>query len=294
MGLVRLGTRKELRKHYHVRALQHHPDKCAGTPEERDEHAKRFKEVVEAYNCLSSAMPDDTGEESGPRPVAAGYMHTLAMCFQSFGIQISHEHVMRVCSMIESKCHDISLRIFSEFSFETALNLYGFLAEYKAYMGVSNTMLERIEAAVQEKIKDGSVVILHPTLSHLLDKQVYILRGEGEKPSTVCIPLWNQEATCEIDGRPTLIRCVPSLPTHMWLDDGNNLHIAASLSVAELLKKGSIDVHVEDNVHRVPASKLRVVEKQSYTFSGLGIPINGAEPTEPVPMSDLVAHITLT
>ena len=66
-------------------------------------------------------------------------------------------------------------------------------------------------------------MILHPTLHHLLDKQVYVLKGEGQKPSTVCIPLWNQEATCEIDGQLTFIRCVPSLPAHMWLDDGNNL-----------------------------------------------------------------------
>jgi hypothetical protein len=277
-----------------VRALRFHPDKCTAGPEEREEHEKRFKEVVEAYNCLWDATSSDTDETPMACSTDVGYMHTLSMCLQSFSVQISHEQVERVCSMIESKCHDISLKIFSELTFETALNLYGFLAEYKTYIGVSNTMLNRIEAVVQEKIKDGSVVILHPTLHHLLDKQVYVLKGEGQKPSTVCIPLWNQEATCEIDGQLTFIRCVPSLPAHMWLDDGNNLHVAASSSASDLLKKGSIELQVEDTTHEISASKLHVVEKQNYVFAGLGIPVNGAEPTEPVPMSDLVVHVTLT
>jgi hypothetical protein len=293
MGLAKVGTRSELKKHYHLRALRFHPDKCTGSPIEKKDNEVKFKETVEAYNCLLEAAPPSQEEVTLAPPNNGAYGHMLATCLQAFGVQMTDDQVKSVYEMIKNKCKDISVKLFAELPSETALNLYSFLAEYKVFIGVSDDMLSRVEDVVQEKIREGSVVILHPTLHHLIEKQVYVLMGEGPNPSKICVPLWNQEASCDIDGKLTLIRCVPSLPNNMWLDDESNLHVSVTEGIESVLKKGRLEVVIEETVYDVPAASLRVVGKQSYVFKNKGIPVNGSEPTEPVPMSDLVIHIEL-
>ena len=96
-----------------------------------------------------------------------------------------------------------------------------------------------------------------------------------------------------IDGQLTFIRCVPDLPPNVWLDDRNNIHVTTRAYVETALSAGYISVEIEKKRFEIRCSELKIIRKQNYTFHGAGIPINGCEPKEPVPLSDLVVHIEL-
>lgn len=73
LGLKRNASADEIKKAYKKQALKWHPDK---NPDKRDFAEKKFKEVAEAYECLSDAKKktiyDQCADAPGPSPFAGG------------------------------------------------------------------------------------------------------------------------------------------------------------------------------------------------------------------------------
>ena len=295
MGLAKLSTFKELKKNYHIRALKYHPDKCIGSAEERLECEKRFKELSAAYTHLSSKIDDKSNNSEKLENHSDNYASTFKKCLSTFGLSLDSQQVVKIMEMIEAKCCSISINIFKELQLSAALSLYRFMADNKTHLGISNTMIDRMEEIIQMKIKDGSVVILRPTLFHLLEKQVYILNRDDPQMLPIHVPLWNPESTfTDEKGDTIFIRCVPNLPANIWLDDGNNIHASVNWKIGNLLQQPLQSVDLDGTTVNIDCSSLKIIEKQRYVLSGQGIPLIGGESDDEITLSDIIVHIQLS
>ena len=146
LGLPEKHTDSQLRKNYHLKALQFHPDKCSGDEESRLKSTARFHEVQSAYKYLT-----DTWSLPHSRPKERGYTHTLIECLSLFNITIDTDQARRLVTMIEDKCHSMSLQVLQEMSLDMIIDLYRFLMQHQVKLGISTNMLLKIEEVLQEK-----------------------------------------------------------------------------------------------------------------------------------------------
>ena len=297
MGLAKLSTMKELKKNYHIRALRYHPDKCNGTPDERLECERKFKELTEAYQNLKKLVKENNDHSdchTSRDDASESYIESFNRCLKAFGLSFTQSQVKDITEMIEAKCCSISINILKELQLSAALTLYRFMAENKTHLGISNTMVDRMEEIIQMKIKDGSVVILRPTLMHLMEKQVYVLNREEPSMPPIHVPLWNPEATfTDKKGEIIFIKCVPNLPANIWLDDANNIHVSMRWSINELLKTPVQTIDLDGTLVEIDCSKLYIIPKQRHVISGCGIPLIGCETEDEISLSDIIVHIEL-
>jgi len=283
LGLPELHTDSQLRKNYHLKALQFHPDKCSGDDESRAQSAARFREVHEAYKYLTN-----TWSPPHYRPNKRGYTNTLAECLGLFNITINADQARRLVTMIEDKCHSMSLQVLRDMSLGMIIDLHRFLMQHQVKLGISTNMLLKIEEVLQEKAQTNTVVIVHAEIDNLMNQEMYILKGED---GNHLVPLWHPTTHIQRKNEDVIVLCVPVLPPNVTLDDKNDIHVNICIQINSLLDSRSIDVRVGTKTFKVLTSKLRVTRHQIIIMSGAGIPLPHAKADKHIPLSDIVVHI---
>ena len=284
LGLPQQYTESQLKKNFHLRALQYHPDKCSGDEEERLKSTERFREVHEAYKFLT-----DTWSSPHERPEKNGYMHTLMECLKLFNVTVDLGQARRLITMLEDKCHSMSLQVLNEMSLATIMELYRFLMQHQTKLGISTNMLLKIESILQEKTDENSVTVVHVQIDNLMNKEMYILkRVNGDK----YIPLWHpityiKDEQCKEE----IVLCVPVLPANVTLDDKNDVHVTVSLQLSELLDVCDFKVMIGGKTKIIPTSDLRIVKHQQIVLCGEGIPRPKTKLGQHIATSDIIVHV---
>ena len=292
LGLTHGYSHSQLKKNYHLLALQYHPDKCSGNEKERIQSTERFREINEAYQYLRSENSCSENEDSQTNEATTGinYVGTLMKCLQLFQVQLSTDQVKQIVTMIEEKCHSMSLKALQGLSFEVTLNLYTFIMEHQSKLGISSIMLMNVEKALNEKADRNNLVVIHPQIEHLLRQEIYVLNVDDHK---YYIPLWKPMTHLKVNDTDYVVICTPNLPANVSIDEHSNLHVNVETEIKSLFEKDNLDVTIGETGLNIPICKLNILKQQSYIFPKQGIRKDkNLSDIDDKNISDIIVHIT--
>lgn len=289
-----LGT---LKKKYHQLALQYHPDKNGNSVEAKE----KFQKIGEAYEVLKRELVllnpsnDEYNEEDNtrsqqPSQMNAGYSSVLNMFLESILQGKYNEFILSTIKDIVLGVKEISMKMFDKLDRETTLVIYDFILKYKNILHVSDSILSLLREVILEKFKDIQIYILNPSIDDLFENNVYKL--EINK-TLYFVPLWhgelyfdakfedktsneerNPEKVLSSNEYDIIVKCIPDLPSHMNIDENNNLYVNINIPFqTSLLKEKSIPIYLGKKRFDIEIERLLIKEKQTYIFKKMGISV---------------------
>ena len=257
-----LLTNDILKKQYHLKSLQHHPDKNGNTLISNE----KFREINEAYLFLKSSINErDNDEELCP----TNYIDLLNLFMNEF----ANKKLINELKDIILNC---SYTIFEKLSKSYSLELYCFLLKNKDIFHISSESLLIMFDIINKK--EIQIIILNPTIDDLFENNIYKLIY---KNSLYLVPLWHSEVYFDDnDEKPTnneygvefVVKCFPTLPNTTFIDEDNNFIVNIEiLFEVDLLNKNGVYFKLGKKQFCVPMNELCVSRTQTYTFKNQGI-----------------------
>ena len=260
LGISSTFTPSELKSAYYRAALQYHPDKNNSA-----ESTQRFQEITSAYQFLKMVEEDDSENDD------LDYSSLLEKFLRSVaGVQMDKDNLAHLMCEMARGCREISVKAFEGIDKHSALKLFGYVEQYSSFLGLDQESVEKIRTIVKSKMQNDMLVVVNPSLDNLLDADLYKLEQENE---TYYVPLWHDEVTYDLTDKSIIVKCLPDLPAHMFIDDCNTLHISVNTSIVKALSKEHISVQVGKKVFQIRSSDLSVTKVQTHTLKKQGIPI---------------------
>jgi len=249
-----------LKKKYHKLALQHHPDKNGNTPESNE----KFRQIHEAYELLKREI-DDKEEEESNLPVYAD----LIRMFMGQG-NYSAVFTKIITTIVSNyKTKQFIAGLFKDLDKDTARNVYSFLTKYNMLFHLPEDILDELREIVARKCDNTVVYTLNPTVTDLLEHNVYKLYHENE---LFLVPLWHSELYFECGTKEIIVLCEPQLDSGISIDEDNNLHIDVKIKITELVFDNSnISINIGNKIFQIPRQELYMKREQLYKFKGQGV-----------------------
>lgn len=275
-------TPELLRKKYHKKALQYHPDKCGNDASSTE----RFQRIQNAYDYLLKSLEHDstssflfeTKEETNDKMNQnMDYLYFLTSFIQNIiynGKNGSNRDIfISIVKDISSGCKQISVKLFDSVDKELALEIYGFLVKYKTIINIGDNILSEVHAILLKKYQNTHLVVINPSLTDMFDSNVYKLMHNN---LPYYIPLWHNELYYDCLGETPdelVVRCVPDLPSGIVIDEQNNIHITLLANVASInMKTCTIPFSIGNKMFELPCPSLYIKPEQYYTIKRAGIP----------------------
>jgi curved DNA-binding protein CbpA len=268
-------TLQKFKKQYHKLALKYHPDKNGNTHESNE----KFKEIQEAYYYLINELqffdPSDHIDEdlSNTNQSSSLYMDILQLFMKGILDGKYDEIISKIIQEIVSGCKIISLKLFEDLDKETCMNVYSFLSKYRYTLHINESTLENVRSIVQHKFSNVLVYKLNPTITDLLNNNIYKLNVNDE----ICyVPLWISESYFDISGCEVIALCEAELPNNIFVDEYNNIHIVREISIEnELINLITNDLNLiiklADKVFEIPLHQLNMKKEQIYVIKKKGL-----------------------
>ena len=211
-------TKKEVKKAYYQKALETHPDKnkIHGSSE-------RFAEVQNAYTYLRKFDEFKSDNEAHETEEPTTYSDILSSFIKTtIGIEIKSEQLANTLTKVKKGYEEATFKMFTEMDRHQAARLYAYLTQYSSVFGFSEEVLDRLKQELERKTSRDIFVTVEPSLTNLLDQQVYKLEHMSE---FYFIPLWHDELEFELGDKQLVVTVNPKLPKNCWIDDSGALHI---------------------------------------------------------------------
>jgi len=256
-------NKKDIKKAYYSLAIKYHPDKS-------DSNTEKFVEIKQAYDFLNSYLEYEEETDKDVDGDADDYISLLKKCIKLISPNTNWSNLFMDTTFknIINDCENISLKIFKDLSKEKSIEIYTFLSTYKKMFHINEDTLQQMAAILKEKRKNDNLIILDPTLFDLFEENIYILDIYDKK---FYIPLWSHELSYDINGDDLIVKCVPTLPKNVEIDEHNNIFINIERKISNLLKEDII-FDLGQKQFKIKSSELFIKSKQSYTLYNKGIP----------------------
>ena len=295
-------TLDELKKKYRISALKYHPDKNSNS----ESSTKKFKEINEAYLFLYGKYSDggdDSNSCSNNDNDSCKYNnknefdeHEHEYCYsQLFSkfinslmnkfskTQVVDLHV--VIQMLMNKCATLTSAMFNHMDRESLLFIHHLIVRYHAILEISSHRLTGIHEIIKKKLQENDIIIIQPTISELFDKN-NIQVVEHEK-KIYYVPLWHTEIyynlnsfheNVETPKRELIVKCIPVLPDHIYIDEINNIYIDVRTRVETLFNQSKLTVSITESISfDIPVHTLEFKTHQTITLQKCGIPMINTE-----------------
>jgi len=275
-------SESELKKSYYKAALKYHPDKNIN-----DDSTKKFQDISLAYDTLKALLDVQEDVQQNIQ-----YDNSFSTLFNEFIQSLSGINLKKdFFEDIITGCKNISYKAFEGINKETSLKIYGYLQQYADILHIEPDVLKNIKNIIQKKMKNDEFIILNSTITHLINREIYILNHDNK---VYYIPLWHDELTYDLSDSSLVVKCIPDLPDYITIDNNNNLHINIHSSISNLLTKDTLDIEVGKKVFKIPVNELKIRSLQTYTFKNMGIPsINASDIYNDSHVSNIIIYITL-
>ena len=291
LNLTPLFSYADLKKNYHLMALQYHPDK---NPDLNS--GEIFRQVVDAYQYLSSYL-DATNHKDDkytPREADAAkdtYSHSYSSIVYDF-IKIMTTNNQydnnRLIDIFKNDCLEYILSTISELEDSTLIELAKYCNFAYKIFNVCEESREKIREAILSRLKDVNVYILNPNLKNLINNDIYCLEHAGE---IIYVPLWHKE----LHYNNVVIKCVPELPENIWIDDINNIHYKLSIESNGIFSEKRLMITICQKQLVIPVNQLMIKKYQTYIFIGQGISkINNNNILDVDMKSNIIVHIYIS
>ena len=152
---------------------------------------------------------------------------------------------------------------------------------------------EDIISEFRKQIAEMSEVrTIRPSIASALARLVHPLKVEDE---TFYVPLWHSRVEFDFKGRILIVNIDPVMPPHITVDGNNVIHVDISHEAGALIRRGHLDVPVGDRSFRLPASSVRMVERQSVSLGRVGLPCTDrSDPLDVSTTMEIVVHLILS
>ena len=269
-------THSELKKNYHLLALQYHPDK------NKHENANEiFAQIVEAYNYLNDYCNKDEQNHSVYNDI------TYSKLISDL-INIISTNDSKLLEIFKNDCLEYTLSIINTLEKPMLLLLSNYINIFYRLFNISKESLETIVNTIKNRLQKTNVYILNPTLENIKNNEVYCLEHDGE---TIYIPLWHRELIYN----DIVIKCIPNVPENIQIDEDNNIHYKVFIELSTLFDKNNIEIDFCGDKYYVPIEKLYIKKYQTFLLKDCGISqINTTNILDIDKKADIIVHIFIT
>lgn len=274
-------THSELRKNYHLMALQYHPDKNAS-----ENAGEIFRQIVDAYNFLDRFC-STTNDNSSDTNNCANDSITYAKLIADF-VNILSTNDLKLVKMFKDDCLEYSVSVIESLDKSILLILANYISIFYRIFNLSRESLEIIITTIKNRLQKTNIYILNPTLEHIKRNEIHCLEHDGE---TIYVPLWHKE----LQYNDITIKCIPDLPEHIEIDDDNNIHYKVFLDSGKVFEFQTIEVDLCGDKYYIPMEKLFIKSYQKYVIREAGISrINTTNILDIDVRGDILVHIFIS
>jgi hypothetical protein len=191
--------------------------------------------------------------------------------------QIAALHI--IIPILMNKCETLTSAMFNHMDRESLLFIHHLIVKYYAILEISSDRLTSIHQIIKKKLQENDIIIIQPTISELFDKN-NIQVVEHEK-KIYYVPLWHTEIYYDLNSfdvvkeqRELIVKCIPSIPDHIYIDEINNIYIDVRTRVETLFNQTKLTVTVTESISfDIPIHTLEFKTHQTITLKKCGIPM---------------------
>tara|TARA_B100000073_G_C23736497_1_gene572368 strand:- start:892 stop:1773 length:882 start_codon:yes stop_codon:yes gene_type:complete len=251
---------KLIKTQYYKLSLKHHPDKNNGSKESKE----YFQKINDSYHLLLNKKDDKNK------------LYDYGELLSSWICQFTNGRFSDIFMNIAQKIiddYDISSKLFDTLSKEQSLEIYQFLRKHQFIFRLSKEKMEKISSIIKDKFKDDEIVIIHPTITDLLNNKVYKI---VVKEQEFIVPCWHDELHFNLSSGGTLmVFCIPDVPKNISIDDHNNIYVKCDVPFdrSYMEENSHVSIPVENDLYSitVPSCSLILQKKQIVTLRSNGI-----------------------
>lgn len=248
-------TKHELKKAYHLKCLQYHPDK-------NKDGEEMFKHTLDAYHLLNKLLPipDVDYHNKSYKTLLRGYIETIST---KYGWDKTF--ILSTFTKILCECHTLSFKIFASLPHHKMIEIYDYISKYSIIFHIDQKTLDTMKQLIIKKEKGTNTVLLHPTLEDIFKNNIYKLERNNKQ---YYIPLWHNEVYFSNNLQ---VQIVPDLSSNICIDEDNNLHVYMTYDVVKLLNQETLHLRLGNQTFETPTNRLLLRKIQTIIFSKQGI-----------------------
>jgi hypothetical protein len=258
-----------IKRQYRLKALIYHPDK-----NKSPNAVKKFQEIHDAYEYLlrvdeyanrEFSMNDGPNADTDNDSYRNLFMIFLKKILENdTGQSVFYNIIQRITTMCESKAFELLERLDKPTLIKTCI----ILTKYKDAFHITDNIIEKITGLIQTRNENDECIILNPTLKDLYNNNLYKLSANGEK---YIIPLWHHELVYDNLGHDLYVNCLPDLPSHITIDENNNIHIDVKYNIHDIWDNEYIQVQCDAMCYPIQVNTLKLANKQTVIFAKQGL-----------------------
>jgi hypothetical protein len=277
IDITKINIDKELiKKKYHKMALKWHPDKNKNM--DQDYVKERFQQINNAYIYLCEEMDlNNTIDNNFVSYDPKIYVELLKLFFLNITKGKYKDYLVELIGEIVTNSKEYLYKYlitrFETLDKESILELYRLLNTYKDILYINNDILDFVSLQIKEKYKNDQIFILNPSISDILNNNIYKLYIENK---LYLVPLWHTELYFDNpndNNNDIIVLCQPNIPENIIIDEYNNINyeLYINFNKLDLLEKKNITFEIGDKYFNIPIEKLHIKREQYYILKSQGI-----------------------
>jgi hypothetical protein len=287
-----------IKRQYRLKALIYHPDK-----NKSPNAASKFQEIHDAYEYVlraeeyansefsmyESNAAYDSSDDSNDESYRNLFMIFLKKILENeTGQSVFYNIIQRITTMCEAKAFELLERLDKPTLIKTCI----ILTKYKDAFHITDNIIEKITHLIQTRNENDECIILNPSLKDLYNNNLYKLSVNGE---TYIIPLWHHELVYDNLGHDLYVNCLPDLPSHITIDENNNIHVDVKYNIRDIWEHEYIQVQCDTMCYPIQVNTLKLTHKQIIIFAKQGLSkINAKNIYDVSNKSDVYVTLRLT